>query len=570
MLKPWWERFPGRLEHELEALKAADIPFRFDEHARAAGIIKLEVHPTVEGQQLNLMATFPALYPYFRFEVQAPDLQLDHHQNPLAKNLCLIGRNTSNWSTEDTLAKSIQNQLPLVLEAARTDDHAAAAMLEEHQGEPVSNYYPYVNDAIVLVDSSWDLPTNITRGELEIGIQDSSVPVIRGVVLKIRDSRGTVLASADPVLRRLYPKLIRGRWFRVQALAHESDPRTFLESYAREQSTITQLMACPVKDWRMDVTGLVFPEELRYQQKGDGWIFVVRAEENKSRRRSKRAAYFARAGRAGRTDLSSRVPELATLSTRRVVIIGLGGIGGPSAIELARSGVGELRILDRDIIEPGTVVRWPLGISMAGLSKVKAIERFISLHYPYTTVLAHHHWIGNALGNDLSDLKVLDELLDGVDLIYDATAEIGFQYLLSDLAAERKVPYIAVSTTFGAWGGLIYRIRPGQTKGCWSCLQGHLDVSIPSPPADPDGKVQPQGCADPTFTGAGCDVAQIALAGVRVAIATLSHGLEGAYPDFTWDVARVAFRETDGRLIAPRWDTFSLPRHPECKCHGSQ
>ena len=119
------------------------------------------------------------------------------------------------------------------------------------------------------------------------------------------------------------------------------------------------------------------------------------------------------------------------------MVIGLGGIGGPSAIEFARSGVGELRVLDRDIIEPGTVVRWPLGFAAAGLSKAEAIKQFVATQFPYTNVIAHHHFIGNAMDTSGRDLKILDELLDGAHLVYDATAELGLQHLFADLAAER-------------------------------------------------------------------------------------------------------------------------------------
>ncbi len=41
----------------------------------------------------------------------------------------------------------------------------------------------------------------------------------------------------------------------------------------------------------------------------------------------------------------------------------------------------------------------------------------------------------------------------------------------------------------------------------------------------------PRGCADPTFTGAGFDVATIALQGVRLVVGTLAGSIPGGYPD---------------------------------------
>ena len=41
-------------------------------------------------------------------------------------------------------------------------------------------------------------------------------------------------------------------------------------------------------------------------------------------------------------------------------------------------------------------------------------------------------------------------LQNGEDLIYDATAKEGINYLLSDLFRQMKIPYVGLSTT---WGG---------------------------------------------------------------------------------------------------------------------
>jgi molybdopterin/thiamine biosynthesis adenylyltransferase len=563
----WWQKCPERLEYELEALKAAGIYFQEDAQARAAGIIRLFLRPVINEQQIDLIATFPNLYPYFRFEVRAPTLDLPHHQNPLAKNLCLIGRNTENWLPKDTLADFISTRVPLVLEAARSTDALTAANLEEHQGEPVTNYYPYQQNALLMIDSAWSLETDRIAGEMIVRLPDTSYPV-RGAISELRGAANELLASGPSDLHRLYSKELRARWFRMSKLPALSDPRRFLEACANEHPLITVPIWKPHGALQIDLIGIVFQEELEYRKSGDGWIFIARYRPRNPPLRSKPETHFVRAGRAGHQDLQSRVPELAALTRKRIALFGLGGIGGPSAVELARSGLGELRILDRDVVEPGQIVRWPLGLPAAGLSKPQAIHQFLAHHYPFTKVVPHEHWIG-AVFENMSDLKLLDEIIDGVDLIYDATAELGIQHLLSDIARERNLAYVGVSTTKGAWGGLLARIVPGKTDGCWSCLQHHLDArSIPVPIAYQDGKVQPRGCADPTFTGAGFDINQIALTGVRLAIGTLSQGVHGAYPDFDWDVGVVRMRGLNGEAIVPQWQTFPLARHSQCPCHG--
>ncbi len=48
------------------------------------------------------------------------------------------------------------------------------------------------------------------------------------------------------------------------------------------------------------------------------------------------------------------------------------------------------------------------------------------------------------------ELDVLHAMLDGADLVCDATAELGSQHLLFDLTRERAIPYVYLWTTPGA------------------------------------------------------------------------------------------------------------------------
>lgn len=277
-----------------------------------------------------------------------------------------------------------------------------------------------------------------------------------------------------------------------------------------------------------------------------------------------------RAG-AGRVDLTSRVPELLGLQQKKIAIVGNGALGGPSAIEFARAGLGELRLLDCDYVDPPTVVRWPLGLRSSGKTKVEILKEFIEQNYPYTHVKDFLHGVGytREKPDQPHDLLVLKQLIDGVDLVYDATAEVGINHLLSDLAAEYKLPYLCVSTTYGAWGGRLIRVRPkGRTSGCWMCHQWAIRTGlIPIPRSDPKGELQPAGCAELTFTGSGFDITSIALEGVRLAIGTMQSGVADGYPDVDWDVAVINLRDETGRITVPQWEVVALERHPSCENH---
>lgn len=275
---------------------------------------------------------------------------------------------------------------------------------------------------------------------------------------------------------------------------------------------------------------------------------------------------FVRAARAGREDLTSRIPELSQLCKKTVTVIGLGCLGAPSVLEFSRCGVGEIRIIDFDIVETGTIVRWPFGLTAVGKHKTDVISDFIKINYPYTKIVPFTHKIGGE-PNPGERFDALESALDNTDLVFDATAETGVQHLLSDLAAERSIPYIGISATVGNWGGMLFRIRPLVTEGCWVCFMHRLnDRSIPTPPADPAGLFQPIGCADPTFTGSGFDASMISLSGVRLAMSTLTAQQEKGYPSFDWDIAIVNLRDEQGRATVPTWNTFSLQKHPLCSC----
>lgn len=290
-------------------------------------------------------------------------------------------------------------------------------------------------------------------------------------------------------------------------------------------------------------------------------------KRNKRKGSNRANIYFARASRSGHIDLTARIPELSHLHERKITVVGLGCLGAPSVLEFARCGIGELRIIDFDIVEAGTIVRWPFGLKSVGKLKTKVIKEFLNEHYPFTKVIPFSRRIGEVRRSEeqTSDLEVLKDALSDTDLVYDASAEWGLQHLLSDLAAELSVPYIGISMTYGAWGGVLGRIRPGKTEGCWWCFRYSLDDgSFPLPLSDPDGEVQPLGCADPTFTGAAFDSGIIAFGGVRLAVSTLTEKDENGYPSFDWDIAIINLRDNNGNAIIPSWKTFALKKHPSC------
>lgn len=563
----WFERWPERLQAELEALRQAGIEFEVDEDARRCGVIRLTLQATTQGDLLRLVATFPDLYPYFRFELQAPDLEaLPHHLHPFAKTLCVIPRPSVYWRTSDTLARFIAERVPRALDAGRADDADEVADLEVQQAEPFSDYYQYAPGPIVIVDSAWAIPPDERAGTFEIGLLSPiHAGIVRGVILRMRSDEGRELVRTPEESASLTTQVVTGRWCRAEAPLSINDAKSFFEELERRDPDKRVPPARKIGDVSVQVRAVLFPEEVGWRTVGAGWVFAVRARKQGTGKRRRPAQYYlVRAGRGGRDDWAARAPSLRGLRDHTIALCGLGAVGAPLALELARAGVGKLRLLDYDHVDPGSSVRWPLGLAAAGFPKTHALKSAIRAHYPHTQVEEFLHRLGAVRdpgAEGASDLEVIEAFTNGASLILDASAELGIQHLLSDRARELGIPYVSVTATPGGWGGLIIRIRPRLTEGCWMCAQHalHPDVQqIPAPPADPAGGVQPPGCADPTFVGTGLDIGTVAIAGARAVAATLCRDVPRGYPDGDWDVTVIRLRTDEGEWTAPHFHEYRL------------
>jgi molybdopterin/thiamine biosynthesis adenylyltransferase len=566
-IEPWCKRWPGRVRRELKALGSAGISYDIDREAYSKGqlILRLELPDPRGGGTLELLARFPGLYPYFRFEVIAPHLDLLHHQHALSKALCFIGRGTENWIPSTLLADQIQDRLGLVLRAGTTDDEDDPAVaLEDHQAEPFSDYLPYSGEAMILTDGGLSIPLEYTKGGLILGLERPPSGHFRAAVLEVRSDSNRVLASAAASVRRLFPELFTGRWVRIPAAIRQVDPEEYLRKLVEHRPDLAGPRDQHAFGETFDLVGALVPEEVAWRRTGENWTFLLRMAPQVGKKSRPSSPRFVRTGRTGVSDLTSRIPELHALGGRKVAVVGLGGLGAPSCLEFARMGVGELVLVDHDFVDPSTAVRWPLGLQAAGRSKALVLEQFIRSNWPSVTVRPAPLRIGSEQTQEHVD--ILTGFLNDVDLILDASAEKGIQQFLSDVAREKKIPYVCVWTQPGAWGGLIARIDPAVTDGCWYCLWSKLtNGEIPYPPGDPAGDFQPAGCADPTFTGTGFDLTWIATSAVRMAAGSLSGNQPDSYPRGAWDVLILRTREDSGQPIPPTSEGIKLRRDPECK-----
>jgi adenylyltransferase/sulfurtransferase len=149
------------------------------------------------------------------------------------------------------------------------------------------------------------------------------------------------------------------------------------------------------------------------------------------------------------------------LSQARVVIVGCGATGSALASLLARSGIGTLRILDRDYVESSNLQRQALFDEEDARESVpKAIAAARQIARFNSQVLVEPHV------EDLTPANV-DSLLGGCDLILDGTDNFEIRYLVNDYALKTSVAWIYAAAV-GSYA-VTMNILPGETA-CLACI----------------------------------------------------------------------------------------------------
>lgn len=564
IIAPWWERWPGRLKWELEQLTAKGLQVDIDEASRQRQQVVLRVVAPAAGENHTFTVVFPDFYPELRFEVYAPTLDLPRHQNPFGKNLCLLEGATEQWRLTDSAAAFLTERVPKLLDLL--EDEEAMRQAEVPQGEPITAYYQYKLGGVVLVPAfALTLPRDCASGLMHLRLQEgANTATIRCLLSEAMDEDSRTLGKAEPELAEMFSgTTVVGRWFRLDEAPHTEDGPSLVQLLSGKFPYLMKPRWRSLQGRKVDFVGVVFPEEVTQNRFEDAWLLVVRERTG--------STYLCRGQRVTEEDLLARIPELRALRSCTVGVIGLGGLGGPSALEFARCQIGQLRVLDYDIVEAGTLVRWPFGLPFVGLPKTEVIGEIIQKNYPFTRLERYSLRIGavEMRKQPRSQRELLGEFLDGLDLVYDATAQSGVQYLVSILAGERKLPQVYVGGTYGGWGGMVARCIPNKT-GCWYCWKLHLDAgTLPPPNSQPDGLIQPRGCASRTFTGCSFDLLPIVAQGVRMSVQTLvaKSNTEGSrYPQSDRDVSILYLRDDKGNPTGcPRWEHHKLEIHPRCE-----
>lgn len=170
------------------------------------------------------------------------------------------------------------------------------------------------------------------------------------------------------------------------------------------------------------------------------------------------------------------------LLASRVLIVGCGALGTAHAEALARAGVGHLRLVDRDFIEPSNLQR-----------QTMFTERDARERLPKAIACARHIKEINSeveVEAEVSDVNQtnVERLIRDCDLVIDGTDNFSTRYLVNDACVKQNKSWIygaAVSSY-----GVTMTVRP-HTTACLRCVFEEAPQAGSAPTCDTSGVIMP-------------------------------------------------------------------------------
>ena len=158
------------------------------------------------------------------------------------------------------------------------------------------------------------------------------------------------------------------------------------------------------------------------------------------------------------------VPEVGIdgqqkLLDAKVLLLGAGGLGSPTALYLAAAGVGTLGIVDDDVVDLSNLQRQVIhSTSRIGVPKVDSAAEVISDLNPDVTVVKYPTRL---------DASNIMEIIEGWDIIVDGVDNFPTRYLLNDATVRLRIP--VVSAAILGFEGQLSVFKPYEGP-CYRCL----------------------------------------------------------------------------------------------------
>lgn len=132
--------------------------------------------------------------------------------------------------------------------------------------------------------------------------------------------------------------------------------------------------------------------------------------------------------------------KLELLKKATVLVVGLGGVGGSCIESLARSGVGNLIIIDFDVIESSNINRQVITFNdNIGKKKVVETEKLIKRINPECNVILYDYFLDN---NNIDDV-----FYSKIDFVVDACDSVKTKQALIKKCIDKKIKFISCMGT---------------------------------------------------------------------------------------------------------------------------
>lgn len=579
--RTWTDRYPGRWENELADLKAHGWRYtvRYEQ-----GTPRLYLRRTLARNEVaRLRVDFPDAYPWFPPDVYDPTNSLDlvRHRSPRDGKLCLI--EAEDWHVDRTLADLLEHQLPAAVALGRGQmrldlQQDGGRFSEVRIPEPSAMYLAFGHPVVTI--PAVQIPDGVDDGALMVRIRVGAEGVMMAATIEGIFGDGVELRTplSSHFLDTRFPVISAGVWMRDPEFnATHSAEQTWKRIKRRirettlESSTNETRLAPESLRW----VGLLIPSETGYGLMGERWVFLLNFPERLDPDAPQNR--YIDAQEIDWSGVNVRIPDL-DLRDRTAVVVGVGAVGSRIAVDLARSGVSRLVVIDGDIVDcsgPGVRQRTPF--IKAGTTKVEMLGSDIRAECPLIELLLLPCRLGVSSRFDHPSAGQLDEFaqieLNRADLVVDAAASPPLTRWLAARQRALGIPFLHASATAGGWGG-VAAVLVGD-DGCWACVEHHrADSNFPVPPADPDGMVVPAGCGDTTFTGSAADIATVAHHASRLALGILrqragqqdqASGRESPVRS-RYDVA-AQYGHDSGLPVPVSWTSTGISVHPLCPLH---
>lgn len=142
----------------------------------------------------------------------------------------------------------------------------------------------------------------------------------------------------------------------------------------------------------------------------------------------------------------------------KIGIVGLGGLGSALAIHMVRAGIGELRLIDEDIVDESNLQRQILYDEKdIGKGKISVAKEKLKRMNSQVEIKVYNEKLNR---ENISEFANVDIILDGSDNMVT-------RFLINDFCIKNKKPWIycGVEETYG----IVMPILPEKTA-CLRCL----------------------------------------------------------------------------------------------------